>query len=388
MIKYFDSFYGGHVSSDNLGFSGIPVDLRRETDHHLAQIFDYTLEIAKIMDSTGFDTLWLSEHHFQREGFGGIPNTLLLSIYLAQKTKDLNFGGWFNIVPIWHPLRIAEDFASADIITKGRIKFGIGRGYIAREVETLGSPLLDKEANRELFEEQFEIILKSWNTSSFSHKGKHYQIPAPVPHRHESLTNITLVPRPINLPVECWQPIQGGSEGALNFMALHNIKGVIAGGTAKGGSAKKTAEKYQEALSRKGKTTILGENLALAVNFYIDDSMAKAEKKAELAFQESLKVLGPLGVIPGLTSEQISELKNIKGVTNTDGLPTLKNAIKEGSWICGTPEHIVEKIKDIEERFPGLERISMGAGHLGIGPKSIVEILSHFGEKVIPVFKT
>ena len=100
MIKYFDSFYGGHVSSDNLGFSGIPGDLRRETDHHLAQIFDYTLEIAKIMDSTGFDTLWLSEHHFQREGFGGIPNTLLLSIYLAQKTKDLNFGGWFNIVPI------------------------------------------------------------------------------------------------------------------------------------------------------------------------------------------------------------------------------------------------------------------------------------------------
>ena len=107
MIKYFDSFYGGHVSSDNLGFSGIPVDLRRETDHHLAQIFDYTLEIAKIMDSTGFDTLWLSEHHFQREGFGGIPNTLLLSIYLAQKTKGLNFGGWFNIVPIWHPLRLS-----------------------------------------------------------------------------------------------------------------------------------------------------------------------------------------------------------------------------------------------------------------------------------------
>jgi alkanesulfonate monooxygenase SsuD/methylene tetrahydromethanopterin reductase-like flavin-dependent oxidoreductase (luciferase family) len=171
-------------------------------------------------------------------------------------------------------------------------------------------------------------------------------------------------------------------------MALNNIKGVIAGGTAKGSSAEKTAEKYQEALSRKGNHTILGENLALAVNFYIDDSMAKAEKKAKIAFEEYLKVIGPLGIVPELTSEQISELKNIKGVINTDGLPTFKDAVKEGNWVCGTPEHIIEKIKDIEERFPGLERISMGAGHLGIGPKSIVEILSHFGEKVIPVFKT
>ena len=58
-------------------------------------IDDTLMEIDK-WESLGFDTVWLSEHHFQREGFGGIPNTLLLSIYLAQKTKDLNFGGWFN----------------------------------------------------------------------------------------------------------------------------------------------------------------------------------------------------------------------------------------------------------------------------------------------------
>ena len=76
MIKYFDSFYGGHVSSDNLGFSGIPVDLRRETDRHLAQIFDYTLEIAKIIaDNTqpyhkGYETAVEKVRQLHEKAFG------------------------------------------------------------------------------------------------------------------------------------------------------------------------------------------------------------------------------------------------------------------------------------------------------------------------------
>ncbi len=68
---------------------------------------------------------------------------------------------------MWHPLRLAEDFATADILTNGRVVFGVGRGYHTREVETFGSPMLDADAdaNRELFEEQ-EIVLKAFNHDS------------------------------------------------------------------------------------------------------------------------------------------------------------------------------------------------------------------------------
>ena len=138
MNVQYDYFYGGHVEMTDLGFRGKPVDDRVESDEHLASVYDEALSLAQLMDPLGYDTLWLAEHHFQREGYGGISNIPLLAVYLAQKTERLKFGSMFNTVPAWHPLRLAEDFASADILTGGRVRFGIGRGYIAREVETLG----------------------------------------------------------------------------------------------------------------------------------------------------------------------------------------------------------------------------------------------------------
>jgi alkanesulfonate monooxygenase SsuD/methylene tetrahydromethanopterin reductase-like flavin-dependent oxidoreductase (luciferase family) len=75
-------------------------------------------------------------------------------------------GCGFNIVPMWHPLRLAEDYAMADILTGGRIIFGVGRGYHSREVETFGSPLVNQNANREMFEEGVEVLFKA-----FSHQG-------------------------------------------------------------------------------------------------------------------------------------------------------------------------------------------------------------------------
>ena len=67
---------------------------------------------------------------------------------------------------MWHPLRLAKDFATADILTNGRVVFGVGRGYHTREVKTFGSPMLDADVNRELFEEQVEIVLKAFNHNS------------------------------------------------------------------------------------------------------------------------------------------------------------------------------------------------------------------------------
>ena len=78
---------------------------------------------------------------------------------------------------MWHPLRMAEDYATADRLTGGRVVFGVGRGYHTREVEVFGAPLLDQDANRELFEEQVDIIFKSFNQRAFSHQGKYYTLP-------------------------------------------------------------------------------------------------------------------------------------------------------------------------------------------------------------------
>ena len=103
MTTRFDYFFGGHVEMDDntMGFRGLPVDERIESDAHLATVFDEARAIATLMDSTGYDTLWLAEHHFQREGYGGISNIPMLAVYLAQLTRTLNFGCMFNTVPAW-----------------------------------------------------------------------------------------------------------------------------------------------------------------------------------------------------------------------------------------------------------------------------------------------
>ena len=73
------------------------------------------------------------------EGYETIPNLMMLSVWLSQFTQRLKFGCGFNILPMWHPIRLAEDFAMADILTGGRVIFGVGRGYHTREVEAFGA---------------------------------------------------------------------------------------------------------------------------------------------------------------------------------------------------------------------------------------------------------
>ena len=171
MIKRFSVLYVGQIDLDNVGADGTPADERRYTNQQLVQGYDNAVALAKHMDGLGFYCLWTAEHHFQREGYEVFPNLILLGVHLAGLTQNLKFGAAFNIVPMWHPLRLAEDFALADILTGGRLIFGVGRGYHSREVETFGAPVIDNDANKELFEEQMEIILKAFNEDSFSHKG-------------------------------------------------------------------------------------------------------------------------------------------------------------------------------------------------------------------------
>ena len=92
----------------------------------------------------------------------------MTAVHLSHLTENIRLGCGFNIAPMWHPLRLAEDYATADILTNGRVVFGVGRGYHTREVEVFGPPMLEVEANRELFEEQVEVIHTAFNNKSYT----------------------------------------------------------------------------------------------------------------------------------------------------------------------------------------------------------------------------
>src|SRR6266567_794335 len=117
MIKRFSTLYAGQVDLDDFGFEATPVNERWYSNDHLAMVFETAELMARAMDRLGFDTLWMAEHHFQREGYECIPNILMFAVHLAHLTERLRFGCGFNIAPMWHPLRLAEDYAVADLLT-------------------------------------------------------------------------------------------------------------------------------------------------------------------------------------------------------------------------------------------------------------------------------
>jgi alkanesulfonate monooxygenase SsuD/methylene tetrahydromethanopterin reductase-like flavin-dependent oxidoreductase (luciferase family) len=385
MITTFGSLFAGHVDLDNEGLAGTPVNERWLSDDYLASVFPKAEAIAKLMDRTGYDIYWLAEHHFQREGYECIPNVLMLALHLCHITKSIRIGCGFNIAPMWHPIRMAEDYATADWLTNGRVVFGVGRGYHTREVESFGAPMLDGDANRELFEEQVEIIFKSFNQRAFSHQGKHYTIPPAVPYRGYEVREITLVPRPKTLPVECWQPVVSASPRALDFMAKHGIKGIIGGGAAAGGASDKVMHAFREARARAGRETELGGDLCIGYSVYIADSVEQGIKEATPFFEENIKMFAPLGFVPGLTPEQIEATGDRKRAL-TANLPTLQHALKAGTWLIGPPELITEQLMAIQHRYPGLEVVNVGQP-VGTPQAVILEQLERFSQQVMPAFR-
>ena len=109
MITKFDSSYFGTVDMQNLGYKGTPINERCFTQPELARALHKVVEYAKCMDERGYNTFWMAEHHFQPEGTELIPNVLMMAMHLCGVTKHLNIGCGFNIVPMWHPLRLAEE---------------------------------------------------------------------------------------------------------------------------------------------------------------------------------------------------------------------------------------------------------------------------------------
>jgi alkanesulfonate monooxygenase SsuD/methylene tetrahydromethanopterin reductase-like flavin-dependent oxidoreductase (luciferase family) len=384
VLRYFDSTYAGHIDLENVGYAGTPVNDRRYPNEQLVTALHKAEKTAQALDRLGYNTFWMAEHHFQPEGTECIPNVLLMALHLTHLTKTIKLGCGFNITPMWHPLRLAEDYAMADILSNGRVIFGVGRGYHTREVETFGAPLIDQAANRELFEEQVDILFKAFNSESFSHKGKHYTLPPAVPYRGYTLKDLTLVPRPARLPVECWQPIQSATQRALDFMAKHGIQGVIGGGSAEGGIVHKVMVEFQAAHARIGRHIALGERLAIGFQFYIADSIEAGMREAGKYYEENMKMFGELRLVRALTDEQIIAMRDPKLAVNTK-LPRIEDAVKAGGFLTGTAADIIEQLKKVEAAYPGLSRITVTLP-LGTPLSLWLEQVERFAKEVMPAF--
>lgn len=377
MITRFSVLYVGHVELEDVGRDGTPPDERRVSDEQIVEAYWTARDVAQLMDDLGFWCLWTAEHHFQREGYEVFPNLILLNTWLATQTRRLRHGCAFNVLPLWHPLRLAEDFAVADILTGGRVILGVGRGYQTREVESLGAPLLDAAANRELFEEQVELLVKALHEDSFSHHGPRYRVPAPVEFRGRPLEDVTLVPRPVNRPVEIWQAISSGR--SIAYMAPRGIKGML---TLTGERlVEKMLHTYRDEAAKGGRDLELGEDICLGVGLGIADSRQEAIDLMRPYHDERYKWFAPFGIVR-YTDEQ-------GRVWGTDGAPdrepTIEDGVAQRAWLCGTPADIIDRLREWEERYPGLDQVMIHWAE-GMPRLEFEHQLRRFAAEVMPAF--
>ena len=146
-----------------------------------AQVFQEWLGLVQVAEESGVDTLWLGESHFRPQR-AVLASPLVGASAVAARTKRIRVGTAVTLLPLHHPLECAEQAATADVLSGGRLEFGVGRGSIPSQFHGFRVPLAE---NRARFDEALEIIRLAWTKERFSYRGAFYQV-----------EEIAVVPRP------------------------------------------------------------------------------------------------------------------------------------------------------------------------------------------------
>ena len=150
-----------------------------------AQAFDESLAQMTAAEELGFDSVWLAEIHFQK-GRSVLSSPLVIATAIAARTRRVRIGIAVQILPLAHPLHLAEDVATVDHLSKGRLDFGVGRSGLPEHYEGFN---VSHSESRERFNETLEILVKAWTEERFTHEGKYFQY-----------RNVCVTPKPFQKP--------------------------------------------------------------------------------------------------------------------------------------------------------------------------------------------
>ncbi len=377
-------FLFGGVEMDDAG-AGAPAPTDRRYDAKEAwRTTERILDVGVLCDKLGFDSFWLTEHHFQYEGYEVVPNGMMTGVALAERTEQIRIGTMFNVVGQWHPLKLAEDFSTLHNISGGRGVLGIGRGTVPREAENLGTKIgsfdnPDKadadDLNRKQFEEAVQVMRLALDNETFSFKGDIFEFPVPgIPDRGGFVKDLTLLPRPLH-PYEMWQAIT--SPPTLATVPVNGWGGVM--WLKHHTFMKQFWDRYAELYAEThGAELAPGEKRMLVVNTCVEDTREEAIESVRNGHDEFWKFLGPYGWSRGYMGEN--------GKPAEPGLiPSLEESIDNKVWLVGTAEDVAEQIAWYRDELGGIENLTFFPGMPGDKYDKVEEQVQRIAEGVLPL---
>lgn len=385
-----------------------------------------------LAEHLGYEYFWLTEHHFQPEGIEDSPNPLLTQVAVAAHTKRIRLAQCANIISWHHPIRIAEQAAMLDVISGGRLEFGIGRGYQPREAEVFGWPygstIQDDERNRQYHQEAYDIIMKAWSEDSISHHGQFFTIPPnytrwnnqqtiayfdrpgvgreleqvlklggpafgpnPVQATTTTLKEISVYPHPLQKPhPQVWEPIS--SSRSVDWVAGHGLNGFLI--VEPNSRAKKLIEAYYEAAERHGWPDMLNRGrfkfgwdaqrkrgMGVVRHLHIADKGIGDLERADRAMEVGWHYYGAFG-FASLLAEADEDL------LPADFLPDGPWLRKKEIMLHGTKDYIIEGIMRLYntvgfEDFLFVPWFDLG----GFSTAETEEQMQCFAEEIMPVLR-
>jgi alkanesulfonate monooxygenase SsuD/methylene tetrahydromethanopterin reductase-like flavin-dependent oxidoreductase (luciferase family) len=168
----------------------------------LEEVYARALARIEVMDRSGYDAVWLAEHHFS--SFSVCPAIHVMGALVAARTTRLRIGTGVSLAAFYHPLRLAEEVALLDVLSGGRVNWGAGRGFARVEFEAFGVP---PEQSQSRFREHVDVVLRAWTQERLTYSGEHFRC-----------EDVEVLPKPLQRPhPPVW--VAASSEGAIDWAA-------------------------------------------------------------------------------------------------------------------------------------------------------------------------
>jgi natural product biosynthesis luciferase-like monooxygenase protein len=331
------------------------------------------IEQAVRAEELGFGAVWIAEHHGSTYGMAPSPAVLLSAI--AQRTSRIRLASGVSVLPFRHPILTAEEYAMVDVLSGGRLIFGVGRGYQPQEFNQFG---VDPATSRERFEESIEIIRGLWANESFSYQGQHYQV-----------DNVSITPRPLQNPVPVW--MAASSKPSFAYAAEHGIQILTQPSFRQ--SVADLRKNITDAVDAFADHGTPAEQVDIPVNVIVhiaeDAQTARAEAEGPMLWHfDRVRALAPGGdgkpIAKGYESyRSYGDTRTAAGGTDAVTIDMLNQARVA---LIGDPGDAVEYLRAMRADI-GLEHITCFMRFGGINHDAVMRSLELWATEVMPEFE-
>jgi natural product biosynthesis luciferase-like monooxygenase protein len=335
------------------------------------QVYNEQLEQMEAADALGYDSVWLTEHHFTE--YGILPDPMILAADIARRTKRVRIGMAVSVLPFHNPVRLAEQAAMVDLLSDGRLDLGVGRGYQPQEFARFG---ITMDEARGRFDEALELMQRLWTEDKVTFEGKFY-----------NAYNVTLEPKPLQKPLPVVVATSGTPE-TLDAVARRRLT-MLQGFAASDGLAKlgERLRYYAEARRRNGDSDAEIEaavhNTGVLRRVYVADDMEKAYEEPKDAILWFYSLLDHLNLPRDLQDRIPEEYLYQKQLAQERAKQSYQDFWNHG--VFGDVETCIQKVEAV--RSAGINYMLNWTSLGGLAQGKVLHSMELFAKQVMPGFR-